>query len=221
MAVTSDDLAGLGDTTTRSGERRRRLVLLASGAGTNVQAVLDACGGTGPYGRLPSTVVAVVSDRAGAGALTRAADAGVPAVHVGRRDGESRADYDARLAEVVSGFEPDWIVLAGWMRLLTMHFLGWFPGMVINLHPAMPGELPGVGAIARAFEEARAGRRRRTGVMVHLVPDEGLDDGPVLATTSVPIHDDDDLGALEARVHAAEHRLLVETLRTLCTGAAR
>jgi len=190
-----------------------RLVVLASGNGSNLQAIIDACA----TGTLPAEVAAVVSDRGDAMAMRRADLAGIPAVHMGRRDGESRADYDARLAEVVTGFDPKWVVLAGWMRVLTMNFLGWFPGMVVNLHPALPGELPGVHAIERAFDEARAGRRTSTGVMVHLVPDEGVDDGPVLATATVPIEPGDTVDTLAGRVHHTEHRLLVDTLRTLCT----
>ena len=191
-----------------------RLVVLASGNGSNLQAVIDACDG----GTLAdcAEVVAVVSDRLDAVALRRAADAGVPSVHVGRHDGEPRADYDARLADIVAGFDPDLIVLAGWMRILTTSFLGWFPDQVINLHPARPGELPGTRAIERAWQEALAGERTRTGVMVHRVPDEGVDVGPVLATHDVPIHPDDTLESLEARVHAVEHRLLVDTIRHLC-----
>lgn len=193
-----------------------RLVVLASGNGTNLQAILDAC----TDGRLPARVAAVVSNNAGSGALQRASAAGVPFVHVGPHTGEPRADYDARLADIVSGFDPNWVVLAGWMRVLTMSFLGWFPGMVVNLHPALPGELPGVEAISRAWHEAQQGRRDHTGVMVHLVPDEGVDDGPVLATATVPIHPSDTLDELTERVHGVEHRLLVETLTTLCTTGA-
>jgi len=107
-------------------------------------------------------------------------------------------------------------VLAGWMRVLTMSFLGWFPRRVVNLHPARPGELPGTHAIERAWQEALAGERTETGVMVHLVPDEGVDDGPVLATETVAIRPDDTLESLTERVHATEHRLLVDTLRDLC-----
>jgi len=193
-----------------------RLVVLASGTGTNLQAILDACADN----TLPAEVVAVVSNKADSGALQRAVDAGVPHVHIPVHAGEPRAEYDARLADIVAGFDPDWIVLAGWMRLLTMSFLGWFPQMVVNLHPALPGELPGVDAIERAWHEARSGRREHTGVMVHLVPDEGVDDGPVLATTTVPIHPSDTLESLTRRVHAAEHRLLVDTLATLSTTGA-
>jgi len=192
----------------------KRLVVLASGNGSNVQSVIDACAS----GALPAKVIAVVSDHGDALALVRADAAGLPAVHVGRRTGEARADHDARLADIVTGFDPDWVVLAGWMRVLTLNFLGWFPGMVVNLHPALPGELPGLHAIERAYAEAKAGTRTSTGVMVHLVPDEGVDVGPVLATAKVPILAGDTLEELEERVHAVEHLLLVDTLRKLCNS---
>jgi formyltetrahydrofolate-dependent phosphoribosylglycinamide formyltransferase len=194
-----------------------RLVVLASGTGSNLQAIIEACAD----GRLPATVAAVVSDQAEAHALVRAGHAGIPAVHVGRHPGEPRPEYDARLADVVAGFGPDLIVLAGWMRILTMSFLGWFPDRVVNLHPALPGELPGTHAIERAWHEALAGERTATGVMVHLVPDEGVDDGPVLGTTIVPIRPDDTLESLTARVHAAEHELLITTLAPLCRQEVR
>ena len=196
-----------------------RVVVMASGTGSNLQAILDACSA----GELYAEVVAVVSDNDNAYALKRAADAGVPSVHVGRHAGEERADYDSRLADVVSGFAPDLIVLAGWMRVLTMSFLGWFPRQVINLHPALPGELAGVDAIARAYHEGRDGLRTRTGVMVHYVVDEGVDDGPLIAHAEVPLVDGEGLDELTARIHDAEHRLLVDALTTLCdpNGGAR
>jgi formyltetrahydrofolate-dependent phosphoribosylglycinamide formyltransferase len=191
--------------------RVSRLVVMASGTGSNLQAILDACAA----GELDAEVVAVVSDNDNAYALKRAADAGVPSVHVGRHAGEDRADYDARLADIVSGFAPDLIVLAGWMRILTNAFLGWFPDEVINLHPALPGELPGTRAVERAWHEALAGERTRTGVMVHRVPDERVDDGPVLASVEVPINLDDTFESLQARIHAAEHRVLVVAIKGL------
>ncbi len=187
-------------------------MVLVSGNGTNLQAILDACSA----GEIPAEVVAVVSDKPNAYALQRAASAGVPSVHIGPHPNEVRADYDARLTDIVAGFAPDFVVLAGWMRILTKDFLGWFPDRVVNLHPARPGELPGTHAIERAWQEALAGQRTSTGVMVHLVPDEGVDDGPVLATADVPILPDDTLESLEARVHAVEHHLLVDTIRNLC-----
>ena len=194
-----------------------RLVVLASGQGSNLQAIIDACAD----GRLPATVSAVVSDHADAHALVRAGAGGIPAVHVGRHEGEPRSEYDARLADVVAGFGPDFVVLAGWMRILTMSFLGWFPERVVNLHPALPGELPGTHAIERAWHEALAGERTATGVMVHLVPSESVDDGPVLATTTVPIHPDDTLESLTARMHHAEHELLIAALAPLCRQEVR
>jgi len=197
--------------------RPQRLVVLVSGNGSNLQAVLDASASA----RLPAEVVAVVSNRPDVFALQRADHAGVPAVHVGVHPGEARADYDARLADVVAGFDPDVVVLAGWMRILTMSFLGWFPERVVNLHPALPGELPGTRAIERAWDEAVAGTRTSTGVMVHLVPDEGVDVGPVLGTARVDIDVEAGFEAFEADVHAAEHRLLVDTLGHLCSTRTR
>lgn len=194
-------------------QRPKRLVVLVSGGGSNLQAIIDACAGE----QLPADVVAVVSNQADVFALQRADAAGVPAVHVGVHPGEERSDYDARLADVVAGFDPDLVVLAGWMRLLTMSFLGWFPNRVVNLHPAMPGDLPGTRAIERAWDEAIAGTRTRTGVMVHFVPDEGVDDGPVLGTASVDIDTSAGFDAFTELVHATEHRLLVDTLTDLCT----
>jgi phosphoribosylglycinamide formyltransferase 1 len=193
-------------------EPRARLVVMASGNGSNAQAVIDACAA----GNIAAEIVAVVSDRSDARVLSRADASGIPDVYVGRRPGELRPDYDARLADVVSGFDPDHVVLLGWMRILTTSFLGWFPGMVVNLHPALPGELPGTEAIARAFAEYQRGERDHSGVMVHLVPDEGVDDGPLLAFDRVDFEPGDTLDTFEHRVHAAEHRLIVATLRALC-----
>jgi phosphoribosylglycinamide formyltransferase-1 len=193
--------------------RRKRLVVMVSGSGSNLQAIIDACAREA----LHAEVVAVVSNKADVFALQRADAAGVPAVHVGVHPGEERSDYDARLADVVAGFDPDLVVLAGWMRILTMSFLGWFPNRVVNLHPALPGELPGTGAIERAWDEAVAGERTRTGVMVHLVPDEGVDDGPVLGTATVDIDTSAGFEHFAQLVHATEHRLLVDTLIDLCS----
>ncbi len=190
----------------------RRLVVLASGNGSNLQAVIDAST-TDEY---PAGVVAVISDRADAGALVRASGAGAEAVHIGRADGEERREYDRRLADEVERWRPDLVVLAGWMRLLTTSFLARFPDRVINLHPALPGELPGTHAIERAWQQAMAGERTRSGVMIHYVPDEGVDDGPVIACEEVAIRPDDTLERFETRLHRVEHRLLVDTIRDLC-----
>ncbi len=191
--------------------RMMRLVVLISGNGTNLQAILDACA----EGMLPAQVVAVYSNKADAYGLVRAGRAGVPALFFPKRADESRRDYDRRLAESVATWQPDYIILAGWMRLLTMEFLGRFPNRVINLHPALPGAFPGTHAIERAYQAWQRGEIDRSGVMVHLVPDEGVDSGPVLGVEEIFFQPGESLEAFEARVHAVEHRLLVETLRRL------
>jgi phosphoribosylglycinamide formyltransferase 1 len=193
----------------------RQLVVLASGSGSNLQAILDACANR----QLDAEVTAVISDKPDAYALERAARARVPAVVVERHQGELRALYDARLREAAAAHQPDWVVLAGFMRLLTHHFLDGFPSRVINLHPALPGEFPGLHAIERAFAEWTSGSRTETGVMVHLVPDEGVDDGPVLAHEAIAFHPGETLGTFATRLHALEHRLLVDTLITLTRSA--
>jgi len=183
-----------------------RLVVLASGNGTNLQAVIDATG-------LPGLrIVAVFSDKPAAYALERARVAGIPALLLPCEKGTPRAAYDASLADAVSEFDPDYIFLLGWMRILTDSFLTRFAGKVINLHPALPGTFAGTHAIERALEAYRSGTIDRTGVMTHYVPDEGVDCGPVLRVAEVPILAGDTLETLEERVHETEHRVVLETL---------
>ena len=185
-----------------------RLVVLVSGGGTNLQAILDACAG----GRLDAEVAAVVSHRGDAYGLERARLAGIDAVHV-PVDGRSRAIYDGVLSHVVGEVAPDLVVLAGWMRLLSKGFLRRFP--VVNIHPALPDAFPGLHAIERAFEAWQAGYITESGAMVHWVPDEGVDDGPVIAQRTVSFEADDTLASYEARLHAAEHVLYVEALSSV------
>jgi phosphoribosylglycinamide formyltransferase 1 len=192
----------------------RRIAVLISGSGTNLQALMDACA----RGDLPAQVVLVVSNRADAYGLERARLAGLSTMVLPVRKGQDRREYDARLAGAVAEAQPDWVILAGWMRILSSAFLERFPGRVINLHPALPGTFPGTHAIERAFEACRRGEIAETGVMVHLVPDEGVDDGPVLAQESVPILPNDTLETLETRVHQVEHRLLVAALQSVLRG---
>ena len=189
-----------------------RLVVLASGNGTNLQAVLDACA----VNEISADVVAVVSNVADARALERARTAGIEAVVLTRHAGENRRDYDTRLVETVTRYAPDFVVLAGWMLLLSSNFLDHVGCPVVNLHPALPGELPGINSIERAHSEAVAGARTRSGVMVHFVPDEGVDDGPIIDTVEVPVSPSDSLEEFAARMHAAEHALLIKSLKQLC-----
>ncbi len=193
------------------------LVVLISGYGSNLQAILDECASGG----LPARVSVVISNKKDAYGLERARQAGVPAVYKPKPKEQDRRLYDAELAELVAAYQPDWIVLAGWMRVLSSAFLERFSGRVVNLHPALPGTFPGTEAIQRAFEACQRGEIDHTGVMVHLVPDEGVDAGPVLAQEVVPIGPGDTLETLEARIHAVEHRILVETLKRLTTESRK
>lgn len=187
---------------------------MISGNGSNLQALIDACAG----GTLPAAIVLVVSNRRDAYGLERARRAGIPTLYFPLKpylDGGGRGQYDADLAGRVAAYRPDWIALAGWMHVLGSAFLQCFPGRVINLHPALPGRFAGVHAIQRAYAAFRAGQIGETGVMIHFVPDEGVDVGPLIASETVPIHDDDTLETLEERVHAVEHRLYVKALTSL------
>lgn len=196
-----------------------RLVVMVSGSGTNLQAVLDACGqspGTaGVPPRLDARVVLVISNDPDAFALRRAEAAGVPIAVLPHR-GRDRSEYDSELAYEARLVGADLVVLAGWNRVLTDSFLAHH--RVINLHPAKPGAFPGLGAIARAHAAWQEGRITSGGVMVHFVPDEGVDSGPVIAWEEIPFETGDSLEAYEARVHAVEHRLLVESIEKVLSG---
>jgi phosphoribosylglycinamide formyltransferase 1 len=188
-----------------------RLVVLISGNGSNLQAILDAC----TSGALPATVVSAVSNKADAYGLVRARKAGVEAVYFPKQEHESRVEYDARLAAYVSSCQSDYIILAGWMRILSAAFLSCFPDRVINLHPALPGTFPGMHAIERAYAAYQRGDIKKTGVMVHFVPDEGVDNGPVLGLQEICFMPGEGLEQFEARVHDVEHKLLVDTLKDI------
>jgi phosphoribosylglycinamide formyltransferase-1 len=190
-----------------------RLVVLISGNGSNLQAILDACAS----GELDAAVVSVISNKAEAYGLIRARNAGIESVYFPKLENESRQQYDARLANFVTAKQPDYIILAGWMKILSSFFLSSFPNRVVNLHPALPDTFPGTHAIERAYEAYQRGEIKHTGVMVHLVPDEGVDNGPVLAAEIVPIFASDTLESLETRIHKTEHELLIKTLKELIT----
>jgi len=190
-----------------------RLAVLVSGFGSNLQAIIDAI----EVGQLPGVKIAVVvSNKADAYGLERARQHGIPVeVHQIKNikyqlpnGAFNRRAYDADLAALLANYQVEWVVLAGWMRVLSMAFLERFPNRVINLHPARPGTFPGTHAIERAFEAYQRGEIDRTGVMVHLVPDEAVDAGPVILAEDVPIYPDDTLETLTSRIHAVEHRLL-------------
>lgn len=183
-----------------------RVVILASGSGTNAEALMRAAA----TGVLDAEIVAVITNNPDAGVLERAARFGVATEHVEHRGRtpEQRAAADARLIEVLRGFDPDLVVLAGWMRILGAEVGATFP--IVNLHPAQPGDLPGINSIERAFVEFEAGERHESGVMVHWVPDDGVDVGPVIVTEVVPFKPGDTRDSFENRMHETEHRLIVQ-----------
>ncbi len=189
-----------------------RVVIMISGSGTNLQALLDEM----QAGHLAAQPVLVVSNKKEAYGLTRAAQAGVPTLYFPltpfRREQDSRAAYDRALAAQIQSYQPDLIVLAGWMRILTPHFLDQFPGQVINLHPALPGQFAGTNAIERAFAAFQAGEITHSGCMVHYVIPE-VDAGPVLAQATIPLYTTDTLADFATRMHTAEHELIVEATK--------
>src|SRR5688500_18676444 len=162
-----------------------RLVVLSSGSGSNLQAIIDAI----TSGSLDAEVALVVSNRKDAFGLTRAQRAGIPTLYFPLKpyndSGKSRADYDSDLASQIAAYNPDLIVLAGWMHILSPLFLERFPDHVINLHPALPGMFTGTHAIERAFDAFKRGQLGASGCMVHKVIPE-LDAGPVIVQQVVP-----------------------------------
>jgi phosphoribosylglycinamide formyltransferase-1 len=179
------------------------LVVLASGAGTNLQALLDACASEA-YG---ARIVAVGADRGGIAALGRADAAGVATFTLRVPDYPSRPDWDRALTQACAGFEPDLIVLAGFMKLVGPDFLDRFGGRVINTHPALLPSFPGMRGAGEALDYGV----KVSGCTVFLV-DAGTDTGPIIAQAPVPVHDDDDEASLHERIKVAERALLVETV---------
>ncbi|MFN3200440.1 MAG: phosphoribosylglycinamide formyltransferase [Bradymonadia bacterium] len=190
---------------------RRRLAVLISGNGSNLQAIIDAI----ETGTLDAEIAVVVSNRRGAYGLKRAEAAGLPTEYMPMKpytqDGRGRSTYDADLARLVSSHQPDLVVLAGWMHILSVAFLDRFPQRVINLHPALPGAFPGTHAIERAWAAAQRKQIDHTGVMVHYVVPE-VDAGPTLCTETVPVFRGITLKGLEGQIRTVEHRLLVEAV---------
>ena len=185
---------------------RARLVVLVSGSGTNLGALLDASG-SADY---PAEIVAVGADREAIGGLERAAEAGLVTFVVRPQDFESRVDWDRALTRAAAAHRPDWIVSAGFMRILGRDFLEMFPNRVVNTHPALLPSFPG----AHGVRDALAHGVRVTGATVHLV-DAGVDTGPILAQVCVEVAPEDDEHSLHERIKVVERTLLVDTVAAL------
>jgi phosphoribosylglycinamide formyltransferase-1 len=180
-----------------------RLVVLVSGAGTNLQALIDASRDPA-YG---AAIVAVGADRDGIAALDRAKAANIPTFITKVRDFPTRDAWDDALAAGCVEFDPDLIVCAGFMKLVGKAFLARFAGRCLNTHPALLPSFPGMHSVRDALGYGV----KVTGCTVFLV-DEGVDAGPVLAQTAVPVHDDDDEATLHERIKVAERALLIDTV---------
>lgn len=186
-----------------------RLVVLVSGTGTNLQALLDAGADPG----YPAEVVAVGADRDGIEALDRAERAGVPTFVVRLADFPTRPDWDAAMHDAVSEHRPDLVVLAGFMKILGPEFMAHVEHRCVNTHAALLPAFPG----ANPVRDALAHGVRVTGATVHVV-DGGVDSGPIIAQTAVPVVDGDDEQSLHERIKAAERALLVDTIGRMAAG---
>ncbi len=196
-------------------ERAKRLVVLVSGSGTNLQALLDeiAAVGAEAYG---AKIVAVGADRENIEGLARAERAGLPTFVRKVKDYDSREEWDAALAEAVSSYEPDLVVSAGFMKIVGKEFLARFGGRFVNTHPALLPSFPG----AHGVRDALAYGARVTGCTVHFV-DDGVDTGPIIAQGVVEVRDEDDESALHERIKEVERRLLVEVVGRLARNGYR
>lgn len=186
-----------------------RIVVLVSGTGSNLQAIIDAV----ESGDLDVTIAAVGADRAGTAGLGRAEAAALDTFLVDFAEYQTRADWDEALAGTVAAYEPDVVVCAGFMRILGTRFIAAFEGRCINTHPALLPSFPG----AHGVRDALAHGVKVTGCTVHIV-DGGVDTGPILAQGTVAVHDDDTEMSLHERIKVVERGLLVSTLAELAAA---
>ena len=190
----------------------KRIVILISGRGSNMEAIIQRCATDG----WPAQVVAVLANRADAAGLRHAADRGIATAVVDHRAHASREDFDAALAEAIEAHAPDVVALAGFMRILGPAFVRRFEGRLLNIHPSLLPAFPGLHTHRRAL----AAGCKVVGATVHLVTSE-LDHGPIVMQSVVPVHPGDDEQALAARVLAAEHVIYPLALRWFVEGRLR
>jgi phosphoribosylglycinamide formyltransferase-1 len=187
----------------------RRLGVLISGRGTNLQSIIDAIAG----GRLDATIQVVISNRSEAAGLARARNADIEALHLSPRNYASRDQYDAAIAKALLDRRVDLICLAGFMRLVGQPLLEAFPDRILNIHPSLLPAFPGLDAQRQALEHGV----RVSGATVHLVTSE-LDGGPIVLQATVPVADDDSAETLAARILVEEHRIYPEAIGIVLDG---
>ena len=184
-----------------------RIVVLISGSGSNLQAIIDACESSD----YPGNVVGVVSNKSDAYGLTRAKNANIEAVTLSHTSFDDRESYDQALIEKIDQFSPDVVVLAGFMRILTPTFVQHYQGKLVNIHPSLLPKYQGLNTHQRAID---AGDTEH-GVSVHFVTEE-LDGGPVILQAKVPVFDGDTCDELAARIHVQEHKIYPLVVKWLC-----
>jgi phosphoribosylglycinamide formyltransferase 1 len=190
----------------------RRLAVLISGRGSNLQAILDAIA----RGHLDATVAVVISNRAGAHGLVRAREAGIDAVHLAPADYADRDSYERAIVEEFRRRDVGLVCLAGYMRLVGSVLLEAYPNRIVNIHPSLLPSFPGLHAQQQALEHGV----RVSGATVHLV-DAALDAGPIVLQAAVPVLDRDTVDSLSERILIEEHRIYPESLRMLLDGRWR
>lgn len=181
----------------------KKIVILISGRGSNMQALLKA--------KLPCSIAAVISNRADAGGLSIAQAHGIPTAVVSHRDYADRESFDAALAQTIDSYQPDFVVLAGFMRILTAGFVARYHGRLVNIHPSLLPAYGGLDTHARALHDGV----RIHGCTVHFVTPD-LDHGPIIIQAAVPVLCDDTAQTLAARVLREEHRIYLQAIRWLC-----
>jgi phosphoribosylglycinamide formyltransferase-1 len=187
----------------------RRIAVLISGRGTNLQSIIAAAAS----GQLDATIAVVASNRGDAYGLTRARDAGIDAVHVDPRQHPDRDAYDRALVDVLKARNVGLVCLAGFMRLVGRPFLNAFPDRVLNIHPSLLPSFPGLDAQRQALEHGV----RISGVTVHLVTSE-LDGGPIVQQAAVPVRDTDSVDSLSERILVEEHRIYPAAIAEVLDG---
>ena len=192
-----------------TGNKKARLVVLISGGGSNLQSFIDAC----ENGSLNAEVAAVISNKVGVKGLERAAKANIPGIVIDHRAFDCREEFDENLAELIESFNPDLVVLAGFMRILTPDFVTRFLGKLINIHPSLLPAYPGLHTHQRAIDAGD----KEAGATVHFVTPE-LDGGPSVLQARVAVKTGDSADDLAARVLGYEHQIYPQAAQWFCQG---
>jgi phosphoribosylglycinamide formyltransferase-1 len=183
------------------------IVVLISGSGTNLQAIIDAC----ENNKINGQISAVVSNKAGVYGLERAAKSNIPTHVLSHKEFDSRDDYDQSLVSIIDQYQPKVVVLAGFMRILTADFVSHYAGKLINIHPSLLPKYQGLDTHQRAIDA----KDQEHGCSVHFVTEE-LDGGPVILQAKVPVFEDDDIDSLSQRVHYQEHQIYPMVVKWMC-----